>query len=303
MKKILLLGLGLTLGLTANARKLYIEPGGEINAVKKAVEALVAGDTLYVKSGTYEVDDLINVRRSGNRHHRICVFGYDDEPGKKPASNPVFDFSKQPRSSKTIAGQFRGVLQNPNADYWYWRDIDFTNAADNGMKLEASYCVIERCKFYRCHDTGLQLGFDKGGNGENNRNPKYLYGRYNQIINCDSYYNYDEWNSGENADGYGNKMYPGPGNEWHGDRCWANSDDGWDLYYAVYPCILDNCWALYNNRIEAGGTTTGGDGNGFKQGGCKQGGASYGAHIFMNCVAAYNENHGLSTAQPSATRW
>ena len=35
-----------------HARKLYIEPGGEVNAIKVAIEGLVAGDTLYVKSGT-----------------------------------------------------------------------------------------------------------------------------------------------------------------------------------------------------------------------------------------------------------
>ena len=67
---------------TLHARKLYIEPGGEVNALKTAIESLVAGDTLYVKSGTYELSDMINVRHSGTRHHRICVFGYDSEPGK-----------------------------------------------------------------------------------------------------------------------------------------------------------------------------------------------------------------------------
>ena len=34
---------------TLHARKLYIEPGGEVNALKTAIESLVAGDTLYVK--------------------------------------------------------------------------------------------------------------------------------------------------------------------------------------------------------------------------------------------------------------
>ena len=78
---------------TINARQLDIQPGEDI---KTAIENLVAGDTLWVKTGTYEVSDLINVRHSGNRHHRICVFGYDTEKGKRPAANPVFDFSKQP---------------------------------------------------------------------------------------------------------------------------------------------------------------------------------------------------------------
>ena len=290
---------------TSNARQLYIEPGEDI---KTAIENLVAGDTLWVKTGTYEVSDLINVRKSGSSNHRICVFGYDSKPGDKPAVNPVLDFSKQPHTGDDYAGQFRGVLMNPFADYWYWRDIDFTKAADNGMKLEASYCVIERCNFYRNGDTGLQLGFDKDGNGGNNRNPKFLFGRYNQIINCDSYYNYDVQDHGGNADGFANKLYPGPGNEWHGDRCWGNSDDGWDLYYAIYPCLIDNCWAIWNGYLEDG--SIGVNGNGFKQGGNKQSGGSadgkggsYGAHIFTNCVAAYNLYHGFDQNNHDEGTW
>ena len=245
--------------MTASARQLWLAPNGTGDGLTQAspagdprlmIESLEAGDTAWVKSGTYDnIGQMINVRHSGNRHHRICVFGYDSDPDKKPAVNPVFDFTKQPHTGDDTAKQFRGVLMNPNADYWYWRDIDITKSADSGMKLEASYCVVERCNFYHCGDTGLQLGFDKDGNGGNNRNPKYLYGRYNQIINCDSYFNYDVQDHGGNADGFANKLYPGPGNEWHGDRCWANSDDGWDLYYAVYPCLIDNCWAIYNGIL------------------------------------------------------
>ena len=285
----------LTCSLFANvisARQLWIEPGTNPQPV---IETLVAGDTLWVKAGVYDnIDDMINVRHSGTRHHRICVFGYGD-------GRAVFDFKNQPHTGDDNAGQYRGVLMNPCADYWYWRDIDFTHAADNGMKLEASYCVIERCNFYRNGDTGLQLGFDKDGNGGNNRNQKFLYGRYNQIINCDSYYNYDVQSHGGNADGFANKLYPGPGNEWHGDRCWGNSDDGWDLYYAAYPCIIENCWAIWNGYLEDG--SIGVNGNGFKQGGNKQGGGSYGAHIFMNCVAAYNLYHGFDQNNHNEGNW
>ncbi|MBQ9357564.1 MAG: hypothetical protein IJT98_09805 [Prevotella sp.] len=276
----------------APARQLYIHPGDD---PKAAIESLLAGDTLWVQAGVYDnISDIINVRHSGTRTHRICVFGYGE-------GRAVLDFKNQPHTGDDAAGQFRGVLMNPCADYWYWRDIDFTHAADNGMKLEASYCVIERCNFYRNGDTGLQLGFDKDGNGNNIRNRKFLYCRYNQIINCDSYYNYDVQSHGGNADGFANKLYPGPGNEWHGDRCWGNSDDGWDLYYAAYPCLIDNCWAIWNGYLEDG--SVGVNGNGFKQGGNKQGGGSYGAHIFTNCVAAYNLYHGFDQNNHNEGNW
>lgn len=81
-------------------------------------------------------------------------------------------------------------------------------------------------------------------------------------------------------------MYPGPGNEFHGCRAWHNSDDGWDLYYTVFPIVVDNCWVL-NNGFDKGNA------NGFKMGGCKQGGTSTGAHVFKNCIAAFHAKKGF----------
>ncbi len=317
--KVLCAALWLTGYTDVCARQLWLSPGGTGDGMSQSspagdprttIESLEAGDTLWVKAGVYDnLDQMINVRHGGTRHHRICVFGYntigeDGLPKMNLGPNDlrvVFDFSKQPHTGDDTAKQFRGVLMNPFADYWYWRDIEITKSADSGMKLESSYCVIERCNFYRCGDTGLQLGFDKDGNGGNNRNPKYLYGRYNQIINCDSYFNYDVQAHGGNADGFANKLFPGPGNEWHGDRCWGNSDDGWDLYYAAYPCLIDNCWAIWNGYLEDG--SIGVNGNGFKQGGNKQGGGSYGAHVFTNCVAAYNLYHGFDQNNHNEGNW
>ena len=109
MKKILFFA-ALLSASAMHARQLTIEPGGAVNDLKVAIEKLVAGDTLWVKSGTYQLSDMINVRHSGNRHHRICVFGYDTEKDKKPSVNPVFDFSQQPHTGDDAAKQFRGVL-------------------------------------------------------------------------------------------------------------------------------------------------------------------------------------------------
>lgn len=105
-------------------------------------------------------------------------------------------------------------------------------------------------------------------------------------MNCDAYDNHDPWTNGGNADGFAIKLYPGPGNEFHGCRAWHNSDDGWDLYYTVFPIVVDNCWVL-NNGFDKGNA------NGFKMGGCKQGGTSTGAHVFKNCIAAFHAKKGF----------
>ena len=290
LMKASLMGLCLLASMEASAKDFYLAPGGTGNGMTidkpfgdpiKAFAVLKAGDVLYVRGGTYYLSQTIKVNQTGTADKRICVFAY---PGD--TERPVFDFSGQPRSTSTEAASYRGVMHNIGANYWHYRGLDFCHAADNGMKLEGSYCVVELCRFYGNEDTGLQQGFGKDSKGNNTRNTEFKYGRYNIIVNCDAYDNHDPWTNGGNADGFAIKLYPGPGNEFHGCRAWHNSDDGWDLYYTVFPIVVDNCWVL-NNGFDKGNA------NGFKMGGCKQGGTSTGAHVFKNCIAAFHAKKGF----------
>ena len=290
MMKASFAGLCLLASLEASAKKYYLAPNGTGNGMSidkpfgdpvKAFAALKAGDILWVRGGTYKLSQTINVTQTGTADQRICVFAYPED-----TERPVFDFSGQPRTDAKVAANYRGIMHKIGANYWHYRGLDICKSADNGMKLEGSYCVVELCNFYENEDTGLQQGFGKDSKGNNTRNTEYKYGRYNIIVNCDAWDNYDPWTNGGNADGFAIKLFPGPGNEFHGCRSWHNSDDGWDLYYTAFPIVVDNCWCLKNGFDK-------GNANGFKMGGCKQGGTSLGAHVFKNCIAAFHAKKGF----------
>lgn len=178
--KVALVALCLLASHGAMAKDYYLAPNGSGNGMTidkpfgdpvKAFAALKAGDILYVRGGTYKLSQTINVTETGTADKRICVFAY---PGD--TERPVFDFAGQPRSTATEAANNRGIMHKIGANYWHYRGLDICNSADNGMKLEGSYCVVELCRFYGNEDTGLQQGFGKDSKGNNTRNTEFKYG-------------------------------------------------------------------------------------------------------------------------------
>lgn len=245
----------------------------------KAVSMLQPGDVCYIRGGDYFPEATIDITQTGMKDARIRLFAYSNE-------KPVFNFSKLANTPEDAAKNNRGIMHKTGANYWHYRGITFCNAPDNGMKLEGSFNVVENCVFHSNGDTGLQQGFGKDDKGNNTRNPNFYYGRYNIVLNCDSYDNIDIWSNGGDADGFAVKLFPGPGNEFHGCRSWINSDDGWDFYYTVFPIVVDNCWTMKNGRNK-------GNGNGFKMGGSNDKVNSYGGHVFTNCISIDNLNKGF----------
>ena len=157
--KVALVALCLLASHGAMAKDYYLAPNGTGNGMTidkpfgdpvKAFAALKAGDILYVRGGTYHLSQTINVTETGTADKRICVFAY---PGD--TERPVFDFAGQPRSTATEAANNRGIMHKIGANYWHYRGLDICNSADNGMKLEGSYCVVELCRFYGNEDTIL----------------------------------------------------------------------------------------------------------------------------------------------------
>ena len=275
-------------GTVADA--IYVAPDGKdsnpgtlaepLFSLSAAVGKATAGSTIYLRGGTYEYSATITLAASGTATSMIRVFGYPNEI-------PVLDFSAQPYDS----GQ-RGVLVSGN--YWHIKGLEICYAGDNGMKLEGSHNKIERCVFHHNGDSGLQLGF-----GHETENPNGELCAYNEIIDCDSYLNFDFDNMGSDADGFACKMHQGKGNVFRGCRAWHNSDDGWDLFETDWAVEISNCWtwhngdradfeAIYQAKMGKKMSSFQGNGNGFKLGGNGTGGNSKGTHVVRNCVSFDN---------------
>jgi len=208
-------------------------------SVSKAYSVVAAGDTIFVRGGTYSLSNTISLsNKSGaDSTHRCYIFAY-------PGEHPVFDFSAQASSD--------GIKLNGN--YLYVKGLESSYAAHNGIAVNGSYNIVENCSIHDNRNTGLQLG-----NGAS----------YNRMINCDSYYNYDP-PTGGNADGFAPKLDVGTGNYFYGCRSWQNSDDGWDGYLRPSDSVtttIENCWSFMNGYLKDGSPITTGNGNGFKMGG------------------------------------
>jgi autotransporter-associated beta strand protein len=153
--------------------------------------------------------------------------------------------------------------------YWQLYGLDVTNAPHNAIRVQGgstaeagSHNTIEFCSFHDCGNTGFNIG------GSTTSNTTYKASS-NLVLNCDSYRNFDP-PAGGNADGFAVKYYVGPDNTFRGCRSWENSDDGWDLFGAIAPVLIDTCWTWRNGSNVWGAaynSTFNGNGNGFKMGG------------------------------------
>ena len=276
--------------------------------IHKAMEMVQAGDRILIHEGTYTISEHIKIPALPTTADRRCEMRAWPE---EAVGKVIIDGSDMHHTTESAFKMGRCIYVNHEANYWTFYGLVLQHAEDNGMKVEGSYNIIERCVFRWNNDTGLQIGMYKDWKIEETKslpisgtpafNPGYSYCRYNKVINCDAYENYDSrtyngTDDGGDADGFACKLFPGPGTEFHGCRAWTNSDDNWDLYMVYHPVVIDHCWAWHAGYTPSGDAI--GNGNGFKLGGGgSAGGAAFdqstGAHVVTNCVAFENLHKGF----------
>lgn len=276
---------------------------GTINApffnLSKAISVMDAGDTVYMRGGTYRYTATIFLTASGNENERYCIFNY---PGEKPVLNFYDIFSDYSNLNSTARGEARGFKITGN--YYYLKGLEICQAPDNGIKIEGSYNICEQLVLHHNGDSGIQIGLAKD---KPDAADKVCC---NLVKNCDSYRNLDWGTSYENADGFACKLSPGAHNRFVGCRAWENADDGWDFYMTHYTIYVDSCWTMGNGNPDLVATpdpdweygqkntpptSWSGDGNGFKLGGDDWAAK----HVVRNCIAfdgygtgvCFNENN------------
>ncbi|HBE43318.1 MAG TPA: hypothetical protein DDW27_19380, partial [Bacteroidales bacterium] len=243
--------------------------------LEKAWKAVSAGDTIYLRGGTYSfttTQDLTG--KDGSPGKLIKIWAY---PGEKPVitKGSVFDMQNQSN------------LIYFDADYLHLKGLEISNFAQKpGIRANSalfgftSNSIFENLNY---HHNGL--GMVIRGKSTNNL-----------ILNCDFHNNYDPYNTSPycHADGLNIAWIPeGTINTVKGCRFYRNGDDGLDLWNNEGVVVIEGCWAWQNGYREDG-FTTGGDGAGFKLGATETANYSVYKRILTNNLSVSNRNFGIT---------
>jgi len=272
----------------AEAADYYVAPtGSDSNAgtmdkpfasLQKGHDSASAGDTVWLRGGTYKPTKQIKLSKSGSSDaQRINFFAY-------AAESPIIDFSGYVSTNK--AADTPALLVTGN--WLHLKGFEIANvpvgaSGDHSISaLRSEGASNNTFEFLNIHHNfGPGLFISKGTGG-------------NLILNVDSHDNYDKDGSqgdGQNGDGFGvHYQETGPSTIIRGCRAWLDSDDGYDLISQEVPVVIENSWAFQNGYADGGSTSpSSGNGNGFKVGSSEKGVR----HIVRNNVAWKNKAAGF----------
>jgi MYXO-CTERM domain-containing protein len=278
-------------GGTARATEYYVATTGSDSAagtmdapwatLQKAANTAVAGDTVWIRGGTYMITTPVNsgagisFSKSGTSSANINYFAYTGE-------HPKFDFTNLQIST---TGYTMGMTVS--GSYLHFKGLEICCVpmnmySNNGISVtgSAAYDTFELLDMHGNSGNGIFIGNKSGGG--------------HLVLNCDAHDNYDATSNqgqGQNADGFGiHYQTSGASSTIRGCRAWWNSDDGYDLINQEVPVTVENSWAFGNGYANYGALNpTDGNGNGFKMGSSKTGIR----HTVQNNVAWKNKATGF----------
>ncbi|KAK4098053.1 polysaccharide lyase family 9 protein [Parathielavia hyrcaniae] len=281
-------GLALSLLNGIIAKSIYVSPTGSgsgtlespYRSIQSAVNAAAAGDTIYLRGGTYAPSSNIQVGKSGTRTAPISVRPYQNE-------KVIINGENMPGTPKALneglPNPERGIFHIQNAQYWAFYNLELINGPYGIYARDASHNFYQGLSTHDNYETGFQL---EGASSNNT------------VLNLDSYRNRDPRKNGESADGFACKSGSGEGNVLRNARLWDNVDDGLDLFMFGSPVVMEEVYAWGNGFNRWGFSPFEGDGNGFKLGITGNPAAN---HVVRNCMAFGNFKKGfIDNGNPGA---
>ncbi|KAF8608672.1 putative pectate lyase [Ceratobasidium sp. AG-I] len=272
------------------ATALYVSPSGSDSAagtlaapfltIQKAVNTAVAGDTIYLRAGTYALTTNIQITKAGTASAPYTLTNYQSE-------KVIIDGEALPYTPAELNGSIpeasRGTIHiSSGGAYWRFIGLEIIHGPYGVYSRDASNNYFERLITRDNYETGMQIQ----GAASNNI-----------VVNLDSYGNRDPRKNGESADGIGIKEGSGTGNVIRGSRFWNNVDDGLDFWEFLSPVTVENCYSWGNGFNRWGFSDFAGDGNGFKLGGGAK--DTKVAHSVKNSIAWNNAAGGfVDNTQP-----
>lgn len=258
---------------------------------QKGFSELVAGDTLYIRGGTYQPSGTINDTSwidwyggvalngvNGTAVNRITVSNY---PGETPILNGA-------SITQGGASDARACIFMRDCEYWTLRGLTVTGVVQIAGQLGVVGIRIQEDSHHFILDR--VVSHDNGGSGIS-----FVYDCDDTLIlNCDSYNNIDPLSSPtpyNNSDGIeiAEITHEAYTNTIRGCRVWGNCDDGVDLFDNEGIVTIDRCWAFNNMKPAAPYDT-----NGIKLGRTNN---SHGVvrRIVTNSIAWGNQADGFTT--------
>lgn len=215
-------------------------------SMSAALSAVSAGQMVLLQPGTYTVPytagvkNTITLSKAGSASAKIYVVAAN-------CGRAVIDFAFP--TGAWVQDSYGFFV---TGSYWYFKGIDVTRAGYQGAYVTGAHNTFENVAFYYNRNSGLEI--NKGGS-------------YTNVINVDSYRNYDPKKNGSMADGFASKQTQGAGNFFYGCRAWENGDDGFDTYDSPQAVVIEQSWAFRNGINYFSDANFAGNGNGFKLGG------------------------------------
>ncbi|KAH7311071.1 pectate lyase L [Rhexocercosporidium sp. MPI-PUGE-AT-0058] len=276
--------------ISANAAfsaTLYVSPSGSDTAagtmtapyksIQVAVDKAVAGDTIFLRAGTYSLTTNIQIKsKSGTASAPITLSSFSGE-------KVVIDGEGLPFTPAAVGGSVpgasRGILHIEKANFWKFFGLELINGPYGVYAVDSSNNLYERLITHDNYETGFQM---QGASAKNT------------ILYLDSYMNRDPRKNGESADGFACKEGSGEGNLLKGARLWNNVDDGLDLWEFKSAITIEDTISWGNGVNRWGFSDFQGDGNGFKLGGGNSGDIGAANHVVTNCIAFSNAAKGFT---------